>query len=167
MVRHLVAEAGKTEQMYLELTRVQALGPGEQADNKRQAVRQEVTPDRRGLYILAIMGPAWADYGDDRLEGSAATELGLHAGWLWRWNRLGINLDASLLALPVTDGATPTREDHMTPHGFIARRFGYGFAMASATLLLCACGGVVKYRATFKHDFGNAPVLDRVEIVCQ
>ena len=25
----------------------------------------------------------------------------------------------------------------------------------------------VQYKATFKHDFGNTPVLDRVEIICK
>ena len=25
----------------------------------------------------------------------------------------------------------------------------------------------VQYRAVFKHDFGNTPVLDRVEIACK
>ena len=103
VVRKLVARAGAAEQMYLELNRVQALGPGE-ADIKKPPLRQPAAPRRRGLFIQAMMGPAWADYGDDRLEASAAIELGLRAGWLWRLGRLGVSLDAGVSAVPVTDG---------------------------------------------------------------
>ena len=89
-------------QTSVEPSRESTLVAREPAEDSRLTAR--ATPVRNGLFVQALLGPAWTDYGDDRLEASAATELGLRAGWLWRLGRLGIHLDAAVLAVPLADG---------------------------------------------------------------
>lgn len=100
--RTFEARAGATEQMYLELRREPNLDPGE-TTRPEAPPRVEPKPASGGLFVAVSMGPTWADYGDPLPEVSAATQLGLRLGWLWRLGRLGLTVDASLLATPVTD----------------------------------------------------------------
>ena len=89
-------------QTSVEPSKKSTLVAREPAEDSRLTAR--ATPVGNGLFVQALLGPAWTDYGDDRLEASVATELGLRAGWLWRLGRLGVHLDAAVLAVPLADG---------------------------------------------------------------
>jgi len=56
-----------------------------------------------GMFVDLLAGPVIQDYGDDRLETSVGVELGLRAGYLWRWRRLGLHLGLAVLCAPVDD----------------------------------------------------------------
>jgi hypothetical protein len=58
---------------------------------------------KNSIALQAMAGPSWASYGDPGAEVGVAAQFGVAGGYLWRWRRLGLLADLSLLGAPAVD----------------------------------------------------------------
>ncbi len=83
----------------------------EPADEPEPGPEPEVSHPGDGVYADLFVGVAFPDYGNDNLELGAATSFGLHAGYLLRWGRIGLQLGAAVMTAPVSDKTDGTADD--------------------------------------------------------
>jgi hypothetical protein len=74
-------------------------------------------------FVEAMLGPAFASYGDETLEVKPLVEVGLAGGVLWRSGRLGISLAATALYAPVHDEVVDDQAAFVTLLGGVGARW--------------------------------------------
>lgn len=111
--RTLTLQPGQTERLVANLqpvpppvTAPAASAPDDKPDSPASQPKvkpgESEKPPGSGLFVMAMMGPAWADYDRD-VDVGVGLQFGARAGWLWRRGRIGLHLDATALFYQVDD----------------------------------------------------------------
>ena len=103
--RTVAAEFGEAVALSFALQQVAPRPRPRPKEQPASAPRPEPAPaasSSSGLFVEALMGPAWADYDRD-VEVGVGLEMGARAGWLWRRGRVGLHADFTTLLYQVDD----------------------------------------------------------------
>ncbi len=93
-----------------------ATAPTSMASHRTTAPRAR---DNGGLFVHAVAGPAFTNYGDPQLEAGVALEVGLRAGWRWRLGRLSLVADGSFSMVPGSEDVAGSEDQFwfLSVHG--------------------------------------------------